>query len=430
MTENEAAALVIRIAANGSQTAAAAELGCSPPTVVRQFKAARALLGDERTLDLITQHQKDEASGVTLRKPFITGTGICGVCGGEKTRNPSGKLRCNACRNKRYRGSHPQPDEPSLTPEETAVSFVVRLAKEGTQRLTSVALGVSQAVVSERLKKAREVLGDERVIELLVANMRDESCRTNLLKPFIINKPVCGACGSIKTAATPGGPLVCRACANARNAEYKTRYPDRVQAGAADYYVRNKETIRPKKIAYYKANREAILASIDRVAKKAKDAAYYETNAERIKAQVRAYARANRERISAYTAKRRETDPSFREALRIRHRAWKKRNPHKVNADTARRQLRLRQAYVAWADDERIEAAYELARLRTKSTGTPWEVDHIVPLTSDLVCGLHCADNLQVIPASANLAKKNFWWPQMPGDTVRYTFVEQPSQYL
>jgi hypothetical protein len=68
----------------------------------------------------------------------------------------------------------------------------------------------------------------------------------------------------------------------------------------------------------------------------------------------------------------------------------------------------------SWANEFFIEQAYELAQLRTERLGVKWEVDHIVPLQSDLVCGLHVEHNLRVIPATANRSKKNHWWPQGP----------------
>ena len=54
------------------------------------------------------------------------------------------------------------------------------------------------------------------------------------------------------------------------------------------------------------------------------------------------------------------------------------------------------------------------AMQRTKAIGFQWHVDHIVPLQSPIVCGLHTIENLQVIPGALNLAKGNRMWPQMP----------------
>ena len=110
MAEFHAEAFVILLAQRGSQTAVAAAMQCSQAAVSRKLKAARELLGDSRALELIQQYQRDDACGVTLRKPFIMGTSICGVCGGAKTAQPSGKLRCNHCRNAKYLDAHPNKD--------------------------------------------------------------------------------------------------------------------------------------------------------------------------------------------------------------------------------------------------------------------------------------------------------------------------------
>ena len=80
----------------------------------------------------------------------------------------------------------------------------------------------------------------------------------------------------------------------------------------------------------------------------------------------------------------------------------------------AQRRLTCKRATPIWYESFFVEEAYRLAKLRTKMTGVEWQVDHIVPLTSDLVSGLHVIDNLQVITKTANLSKKNYHWPQMP----------------
>jgi 5-methylcytosine-specific restriction endonuclease McrA len=41
-------------------------------------------------------------------------------------------------------------------------------------------------------------------------------------------------------------------------------------------------------------------------------------------------------------------------------------------------------------------------------------VDHVVPIQSSLVCGLHCWHNLQLLDQSANSSKGNHYWPDMP----------------
>lgn len=89
-------------------------------------------------------------------------------------------------------------------------------------------------------------------------------------------------------------------------------------------------------------------------------------------------------------------------------------NRHKINMYAANyRSLKIR-AMVDWANIFFIEEAYELAKLREEKTGFDWHVDHIVPLNSKIVCGLHCEDNLQVIPGKENLSKQNRYWPDMP----------------
>lgn len=107
---------------------------------------------------------------------------------------------------------------------------------------------------------------------------------------------------------------------------------------------------------------------------------------------------------------------AYRAENKEKYREWAKANyrkdiPRARARDVARRALKLK-ATVAWADPAKIREKYAEARALTVAFGEPFHVDHIIPLVSEHVCGLHWEDNLQVIPAIQNYAKKNKLLPQ------------------
>lgn len=87
---------------------------------------------------------------------------------------------------------------------------------------------------------------------------------------------------------------------------------------------------------------------------------------------------------------------------------------HVENEKGCRRQRVKGRATPTWADIDRIREVYMAAQWLTSITGIVHHVDHIVPLTSDLVCGLHVENNLQVLPGPENLRKHNRAWHDMP----------------
>lgn len=93
---------------------------------------------------------------------------------------------------------------------------------------------------------------------------------------------------------------------------------------------------------------------------------------------------------------------------------WRRSNPDVLAAARVRRRADETKATPSWAVPFFIREAYALANLRTKMFGFAWHVDHIVPLRSKLVCGLHTEANLQVIPGAINMAKSNSFWPHKP----------------
>jgi 5-methylcytosine-specific restriction endonuclease McrA len=94
--------------------------------------------------------------------------------------------------------------------------------------------------------------------------------------------------------------------------------------------------------------------------------------------------------------------------VNVAQNAYKKANRHIYTAAQGRRRAKQAAATAQgeWADFD-LKEIYACARLRSDITKVPHEVDHIVPLNHDKVCGLHAPQNLQVIPEADNMAKSN-----------------------
>lgn len=98
---------------------------------------------------------------------------------------------------------------------------------------------------------------------------------------------------------------------------------------------------------------------------------------------------------------------SNREKRAASYKAWQKKNPHVKNAIIAKRNAAKKHATPAWADLDAIREFYKEAARLTKVTGIRHEVDHIIPLQGETVCGLHVENNLQILTRSQNARKKN-----------------------
>lgn len=93
---------------------------------------------------------------------------------------------------------------------------------------------------------------------------------------------------------------------------------------------------------------------------------------------------------------------------------WKRKhktsNPDYYKTLTSLRKRRHRNATPKWLTPQQkteIRQLYQIAITMSKTTGERYVVDHIVPLLSDEVCGLHVPWNLRVITQEENLKKSN-----------------------
>ena len=99
-----------------------------------------------------------------------------------------------------------------------------------------------------------------------------------------------------------------------------------------------------------------------------------------------------------------------KEKLCNRSKNWQKRNPNIMREIRSRRRASKLKAVPPWVSKEhkcQIRDIYKQCAKLTKQTGIQHHVDHIIPLQSNLVCGLHVPWNLQILTAEENMKKHN-----------------------
>ena len=100
---------------------------------------------------------------------------------------------------------------------------------------------------------------------------------------------------------------------------------------------------------------------------------------------------------------------------------WARENTLYVYAMTKARRRKHRAATPPWLTRRQkteMRSLYQIAITMSRTTGEPYVVDHIYPLRSDVVCGLHVPWNLRVVTSAENLRKSN----QLPPDEEALAF--------
>lgn len=90
---------------------------------------------------------------------------------------------------------------------------------------------------------------------------------------------------------------------------------------------------------------------------------------------------------------------------------WHKNNPHKIVVYKEHRDTYLKGSIPSWYEVELIKQFYqkrnELNEKWDLQGNNKLEVDHIIPIISKSVCGLHCWANLQLLDKTLNGSKHN-----------------------
>lgn len=133
----------------------------------------------------------------------------------------------------------------------------------------------------------------------------------------------------------------------------------------------------------------------------------YNLNVENERESMRRYYRSNIDRQQESRKIRYWENP---ENCRAKSNQWRRDNQDKRRSSHAKRRAAKQERLPVWfgeLDQFVMQEAAALAAERAEQTGFEWHIDHMIPLQARKASGLHCADNIQVIPARINIRKRN-----------------------
>ncbi len=206
------------------------------------------------------------------------------------------------------------------------------------------------------------------------------------------------------------GRTECKSCISAQRKAHYTENSDRLKERQRTYNKVAKETISLHKKQYYIDNKEVIVI---------RKLEYYEKNRESILHKGREYWAKNRESKGISQRARYQKN---KEKYLFSHRKWERNNRGLTRALNAKRRAAKKQAVPKWLTLEhkqQIKSIYKEARRLELLDGIKRHVDHIIPLQSPIICGLHVPWNLQILTASDNSRKKNKLLDKAPDSKVR-----------
>lgn len=143
---------------------------------------------------------------------------------------------------------------------------------------------------------------------------------------------------------------------------------------------------------------------------KAKQKEWREANAEHHQMKSRAWYYANKQLMIDRAA---EWARNNREKVRVAQSKYGRENKEKGRATAMAYYANKTNSTPSWGRKRYIELFYKMAKIEQDRIDGPVHVDHIVPLRSGIVCGLHVEHNLQLLTAKHNQSKGNRQWPDM-----------------
>jgi hypothetical protein len=177
---------------------------------------------------------------------------------------------------------------------------------------------------------------------------------------------------SLQESKKDGRRSHCKECTQISSAAYKLKVAEKISTSGRAYRTANAERI-----------------AIDRVARKEDLKVWYAKNRDALIAKRRFDRAKNKEKYAAIDKIRRKLQPDH------------------YNFKSHLRRVAVRRATGLWTNLDEIRKIYADAAELQRIFGWKFNVDHVVPLKGNLVCGLHTYENLQILRDFDNKSKHN-----------------------
>jgi len=217
------------------------------------------------------------------------------------------------------------------------------------------------------------------------ADKAEAVAKGDLVLPVVTTK-TCSDCGLekagtefyAKVGAPDGLQVKCKACTSRLRREYYANHQEAEQTRHTLYYIRNRF-----KILTHERSKRGNWSKCEREAK------------------------------AEYLRKYKLTHPTDPSKTRDHLETYRLKNLSRMAAKASRYRAARFKATPCWFVEGEDTIIFDEARRISEATGILHEVDHIIPLNSNMVCGLHCIQNLQILTSLENRSKGNRWWPDM-----------------
>jgi hypothetical protein len=188
--------------------------------------------------------------------------------------------------------------------------------------------------------------------------------------------------------------------------------PEEIAAKKKAYYESRREHIRLKQKEYNEKNKEKLAQVKKEYAEKNKEFVseyqkkFREENKEKLKEYKKEYYEKNKSKIIEKNKEYQRNNPQKRDKILRKYKSTTKGKIARNASRNARRE-RERHASLGGVFQKEIYEIYKTCQALNASSSIKYEVDHIVPIMHDNVCGLHVPWNLSIIPAKDNRKKTN-----------------------